>query len=232
MKKIPVLETIKAAYVFVFTHLGSIIGLIWVPMVLITVAAFFVEQQYLDAAAGALLTGSSANLGSVTLALIFFFIAWLLFNAIMYVPVVQLALGQRKGGALIHFAFGPAEWRMFRAIASLVGFLLLPALTIGAAVNGLVYFGAARPGLARAGRGRGSEVAGAGRLSRPGLCRAALCLPAAGGVRAGGRPGACRAAWKLSAGNFWRILAILLGTHGPGGVRRGAWPGCWKAARP
>jgi hypothetical protein len=213
MKKLPVLEIIKAAYSFVFTHLGSIIGLIWVPMVLITVAAFFVEQRYLDAAAGALLTGSSANLGSVTLGLIFFFIAWLLFNAIMYVPVVQLALGKRKGDALIHFAFGPVEWRMFRAITSLVGFLLMPALTIGLLINSLLYFGLsghAIPAPAVIGLEALVLVAYLG-LAYVGL-RFVFLLPAVAVQEEG--PVLPRA-WKLSAGNFWRIVAILLGTMGP-----------------
>jgi hypothetical protein len=43
MKKIPVTQTIQAAYRFVFTHLGAIIGLIWLPMLLVTVLGFFVE---------------------------------------------------------------------------------------------------------------------------------------------------------------------------------------------
>ncbi len=213
MKKLPVLEIIKAAYGFVFTHLGSIIGLIWLPMVLITVAAFFVEQRYLDAATSALLTGSSANLGSVTLGLICFFIAWLLFNAIMYVPVVQLALGQRKGGALIHFAFGPAEWRMFRAISSLVGFLLMPALTIGLLVNSLLYFGLnghALPAPAIIGIELLVLAAYLG-LAFVGL-RFLFLLPA---VAVHDEGPVLPRAWKLSAGNFWRIVAILLGTMGP-----------------
>ena len=213
MKKLPVLEIIKAAYSFVFTHLGSIIGLIWLPMVLITVAAFFVEQRYLDAAAGALLSNSPANLGSVTLGLICFFVAWLLFNAIMYVPVVQLALGQRKGGALIHFAFGPAEWRMFRAITSLVGFLLLPALTIGLLVNSLLYFGLsghALPAPAIIGMELLVLVAYLG-LAYVGL-RFVFFLPAVA-VQDDG-PVLPRA-WKLSAGNFWRIVAILVGSMAP-----------------
>ncbi len=213
MKKLPVLEIIKAAYGFVFTHLGSIIGLIWLPMVLITVAAFFVEQRYLDAAANALLTGSSANLGSVTLGLICFFIAWLLFNAIMYVPVVQLALGKRKGGALIHFAFGPAEWRMFRAISSLVGFLLMPALTIGLLVNSLLYFGLNGHALpAPAVVGMELLVLGAYLgLAFVGL-RFLFLLPA---VAVQDEGPVLPRAWKLSAGNFWRIVLILLGTMGP-----------------
>jgi hypothetical protein len=213
MKKLPVLDTIKAAYGFVFTHLGSIIGLIWLPMVLITVAAFFVEQRYFNAASEAMLTGSSANLGSVTLGLIFFFIAWLVFNAIMYVPVTQLALGQRKGGAMIHFAFGPIEWRMFRAMASLVGFLLLPALIIGMLVNSLLFFGIGGhplPTPAASGLEALLLLACIG-LAYAGL-RFLFLLPAA--VLQGEGPVLPRA-WKLSEGNFWRILAILLATMAP-----------------
>jgi hypothetical protein len=213
MKKLPVLEIIKAAYSFVFTHLGSIIGLIWLPMVLITVAAFFVEQRYLDAAANALVTNSTANLGSVTLGLICFFLAWLLFNAIMYVPVVQLALGQRKGGTLLHFAFGPAEWRMFRAIISLVGFLLMPALLIGLVVNSALYFGVRGhvvPPVAIIGLELLVLAAYLG-LAYVGL-RFLFFLPA---VAVHDEGPVLPRAWNLSAGNFWRIVAILLGTMAP-----------------
>lgn len=213
MKKLPVLEVIKAAYKFVFTHLGAIIGLIWLPMVLITVAAFFVEQRYLNAAADALLTGGSPNLGSVTLGLIFFFIAWLLFNAIMYVPLVQLALGQRKGSVLVHFAFGPAEWRMFRAMASLVGFLMLPALMLGLAINGLMVFGVnghTLPPLAVTALELLVLLAYFA-LAYVGL-RFVFLLPA---LSVQGEGPVLPRAWKLSAGNFWRILAVMLGTLGP-----------------
>jgi hypothetical protein len=213
MKKLPVLETIKAAYGFVFTHLGSIIGLIWLPMVLITVAAFFVEQRYLDAAAEALLTGSSANLGSVTLGLIAFFVAWLLFNAIMYVPVIQLALGQRKGGAMIHFAFGPSEWRMFRAMASLVGFLLLPALIVGLLLNSLLFFLMGGHGLPMPAVIGLEVIVAAAYLGIAYLgLRFVFLLPAAALQESSP---VLPTAWKFSAGNFWRIVAVLLATLGP-----------------
>ncbi len=69
MQKIPVTRTIQAAYRFVFTHLGAIIGLIWLPMVLVTVTGSFVEQHYYDAAAEALASNSYANLGPAMLRL-------------------------------------------------------------------------------------------------------------------------------------------------------------------
>ena len=175
-------------------------------------------------------TGSSTSPRSVTLGLIFFFIAWLLFNAIMYVPLVQLALGQRKGGALVHFAFGPAEWRMFRAISSLVGFLLLPALTIGLAVNGLVYFGVNGHALP-APAVMGVELLVMAAYLGPGLCRSALCLSAARGVGPGYGPSF---APRLEAfgGQF---LAHCCGSDPAPWVRwrlSRLWArSCWKAAR-
>ena len=46
MKKIPVLDSIRYAYAFTFGHLGTIIGLIWVPMVILAVAGYFVMSYY------------------------------------------------------------------------------------------------------------------------------------------------------------------------------------------
>ena len=63
MKKIPVLATIREAYDFTFTHLGAIIGLIWLPMILITVIGFFVLQRFFDAYAGALASGNAPPWG-------------------------------------------------------------------------------------------------------------------------------------------------------------------------
>ena len=39
MRRIPVAQTIRDAYIFAGTNLGGIIGLIWVSMVMITVRA-------------------------------------------------------------------------------------------------------------------------------------------------------------------------------------------------
>ena len=172
MKKIPIVQTIKAAYGFVFTHLGAIIGLIWVPMVLVTVLGFFVEQRYYAAAADALASDNYARLGPSVISLFCYFVAAILLYAMMYVPVMQLALGQRKDGAIFHFALGPAEWRMFRALASLAAFLFLPGLITAFLFNSVAGL-REQPGQVGAGRGRAGIVAGAV-LSGAGLYRAAL----------------------------------------------------------
>ena len=212
MKKIPILPTIKAGYGFVFTHLGAIIGLIWVPMVLVTVLGFFVEQRYYAAAADALASNNFARLGPSLISLFCYFVAAILLYAVMAVPVMQLALGQRKDSVIAHFALGPAEWRMFRALAGLTAFLILPVLITAFlfnAVTGLI------------GRGAGTMLAAGGLevllvLSYLALVYIALrfvfLLPAVAVHEEG--PVLPRA-WILSGGNFWRILAIMLATLGP-----------------
>ena len=214
MKKIPIVQTIKAAYGFVFTHLGAIIGLIWVPMVLVTVLGFFVEQRYYAAAADALASDNYARLGPSVISLFCYFVAAILLYAVMYVPVMQLALGQRKEGAIFHFALGPAEWRMFRALAGLAGFLFLPVLITAFLFNtvaGLLGAGSQAKSVLAAG---GLEVLLV--LSYLALVYIALrfvfLLPA---VAVNEEGPVLPRAWILSGGNFWRILVIILGTLGP-----------------
>src|SRR3954469_24885118 len=147
MKKIPVLATIREAYRFTFTHLGAIIGLIWLPMILLTVIGFFVLRRYYEAMADALASGVYAGMGPQLLGLFCYVIAALLLTTMMSVPVTQLAMGARKQGALVHFAFSATEWRLFRAIMGVLGFLLVPLLLVGV-VAGLVQGNGALAGRA------------------------------------------------------------------------------------
>ena len=86
MTKIPVLETIRAAYRFTFTHLGAIIGLIWLPMILATVIGFFVLQRFFSALADALASNNFALAGPAVLGVISFLL-------------VRLAAVRDDGGA-------------------------------------------------------------------------------------------------------------------------------------
>jgi hypothetical protein len=207
MKKLPVLATIRDAYNFTFTHLGAIIGLIWLPMILITVMGFFVLQRFFDAYAGALASGNAANLGPEALGVVSLFVAALLLFTMMTVPVMQLAMGTRKDGALVHFAFGTVEWRLFRGVMGLVGFLLVPLLVVSV-LTGLMSAGvgvALNPGQAML-----AVIAMYGLLFLALLyfgLRFGLLLPAVAVNESG--PLLPRS-WLLSADNFWRILAVFL----------------------
>jgi hypothetical protein len=199
MTKIPVLDTIRFAYRFTFTHLGAIIGLIWLPMILATVMGFFVLQRFFTALADALASNNFAMVGPALLGLISLLFVGLLLLAMMSVPVTQLAMGSRKTGALAHFAFGPAEWRLFRAGLGLAGFLFALLLTVSmaaAAIMGVGSMGANIVSLV---------IFYAGLVFF--VLRFGFLLPAVAVAESG--PVLPRS-WILSAGNFWRLLGVFI----------------------
>lgn len=210
MRQLSVLGVVREAYVFTFVHLGAIIGVIWLPMVIITIAGFFATQHYAAEVTRAVVAGNPAAAGPAMLALLFYGLAKLAFTAMMYVPVAQLALGQRQGGAMVHFVFGALEWRLFRAMFGLILFLLPPALlmvavgqnvmagdiagnalqTLAAELLFLLLYGALVVVMVRIG---GLLVPVAVAETAPALTRS----------------------WTLSSGNFWRLLAVVVMAAGP-----------------
>jgi hypothetical protein len=205
VRRLPVLAVIRESYAFTFGHLGAIIGLIWLPMVIATVGDFFVTQHYGRQVSQAMAAGNPGAAGPAVLIQLGFFLVRLLLYAVMYVPVAQLALGQRQGGVVAHFAFGAREWRMFRALLGLtvLFFISVMALTVLAAGAGAVTPQSLL-----------SEVAGL--LFLFGIVyvglRMGFLVPAI--VVAEEGPALTRA-WIVSAGNFWRLFAVLLGALGP-----------------
>ena len=202
-RQVPVVATIRDAYVFMATHLGGIIGLIWVPMVLATVMGFFSLQRYYADFSDALVSNNAAALAPSLLMMLCYLVAALLLQAIMYVAVVQMALGARAAPAVAHFAFGTLEWRMFRAFAAFIGIcltLVLPLFIAGSAVL------------------KASGVqAGAAQIAFCGIIALAMprflaLLPA---IVVSENTPVLRRAWMLSAGNFWRLLAVMAGIFGP-----------------
>lgn len=209
MRRIEVVATIRDAYVFAITHLGGVIGLIWVPMVLATIMGFFSLQHYCNDLIDAMAGGNVAALGPSLLMILGYWIASLLLYAVMFVAVVQLALGARAAPAVAHFAFGNLEWRMFRALVAFIGVILLlvvPAFVVADAVFAVAGL---RPpqsaGLALA----GLILDGVVLLAMP---RFFLLLPT---IAVAETAPVLRRAWMMSAGNFWRILAVLLAIFGP-----------------
>lgn len=203
MTKIPVLETIRAAYRFTFTHLGAIIGLIWLPMILATVIGFFVLQRFFSALADAFASNNFALAGPAILGLISFLLVGLLLFAMMAVPVIQLALGSRKTGALAHFAFGVAEWRLFRASLGVVGFLFALLLIVSTVLGAVLGPRAMNGNL---GSLLGFYAAFYAAAVFFGL-RFGFLLP---GVAVEETGPVLPRSWILSNGNFWRILAVFL----------------------
>src|SRR5271156_2240445 len=139
MNKLPVGQTITDAYGFTFTQLGTIIGLIWFPMVVSTLLNFL--PQLADGyAAGAAASGAGPVESLAVLLLT------LLLSAIMYVAVARQALGLRQGPAVFHFALGQPEFRVYGAllvIYFLIGLATLAQLeaqSVGGPVSTLATF--------------------------------------------------------------------------------------------
>jgi len=209
VRQVPVVATIREAWLFTFSHLGNIIGLIWIPMVMITVAQFFTFLRYYNAMIDYLAGGGTSQLGPSTLMLIGYVAAAMLLYAIMFVAIVQLVLGSRTGGVIAHFAFGPLEWRMARAFFAFTGLLLLIGLGVMMLANLAMV----------AGGPKSSQAAASGFLVMGllGACialvpRFLLLLPAVSVNETGS---VLRRTWALSTGNFLRLLGIVLGLFLP-----------------
>ena len=203
MTKIPVGDTIRHAYTFTFSELGTIIGLCWLPLVLIAILQFLPYAFVGDPSAAANATeqgrhGLENLAGSLIMILLY---------AVAYVPVTQLALGRRKGPAVVHFALGLPEFRVFGAL--LLFFLVIFAMAVGIGLLGLLA---------------GGVSVMTGKNPAAGLVLALVVLAALLGflyavVRLGflivpvtvaEEQVSLTRAWILTRGNFWRIFGVLM----------------------
>lgn len=190
MNKLPVAKTVIDAYGFTFTHLGTIIGLIWFPMVVSTLLNFLPQlaDGYGDA---------SAVAGASTIESLAVLLLTLLLSAIMYVAVARQALGLRHGPAIFHFALGQPEFRVY-------GALLIIYFMIGLAA--LAQLEAQSVG--------GPASAIASLIALPGILFIVylairfgfLLVPA---IVAENRVDFAHI-WSLTRGNFWRIFAVVV----------------------
>ena len=200
MNKIPVGKTIRSAYAFAFGHLGSIIGLVWAPLVLIAVLQFLPYAMGYDSSAApesATIAGQRALLGLGT-----FFLAILL-QAMIATAVTQFALGLRPGGAVFHIAAGPAEFRLFGAI--LLYYVVCFCMGMAFGLLALALIAVAKV----------PAVASVAFL----ILVAALCALIYTAVRLGFLIAPVTVAeqhvsltrgWTLMKGNFWRSFVVIL----------------------
>jgi hypothetical protein len=209
MNKIPAARTIAEAYRFTFAGLGNVIGLIWLPIVLLTVGRYFVMA---DAAVGA---GDPTDLNVqgpiVVRGLAFDLVAAVLF-AMMAVAITRDILKPVKRPSFLRFALGPVELRVAGGYIGL--FVLMFVFLLGLAMA----IGAAGAAGAAMGAGAGKtaagilvgllSLAGAGALIFVFVRLSFLLVPAA--VFDGGF--GLERSWQLTRGNFWRIMLIGLAT--------------------
>jgi len=202
MNKIPVGKAIAYAYTFTVAEIGTIIGLAWLPLVLMSVVQFlpFMFGNQMAPAENATAQGRE-QLENLVRSLVL-----LLLYSVIYVPVMRQALGSRKGTAIVHFALGVPELRVFGALCLCFFVLMIMASGIG---FGALLLG----GLALANKSAGFSLLIALIILAAVLafCYATvrlgfLILP----VTVAEEQVSLTRGWILARGNFWRILAVLL----------------------
>lgn len=202
MTRIPVLATIRDAYRFAIANLGAIIGQIWLPMVIVSVSGFFAAQHYYVQMAEAVTAPAQAD--SAILLLLLQTLVSLVLSAVMWVAITQLALGNPSTSPM-PFAFGRVEMRLTRALLGLALMAMMFFLLVGVALAG-VGPTASMPVVEI---GAVLALYGAMLFVVP---RLVFFAAVAAAMEEG--PVLARA-WSLSQGNFWRILAVLVGVLGP-----------------
>ena len=124
MEKIPVWRTIGSAYGFAFGNLATIIGLIWLPTLVVLAGGYFTISHYFAGVLTALANGNRYAAFSGAGYFYLYQVGVLVFEAIIVVPVMRQALGLRDKPASVHFALGLTELRTFGALAAYTLILL------------------------------------------------------------------------------------------------------------
>lgn len=114
MQNIPVGQTIAQAYRFLFTEIGTILGICWFPALLSSLAGYFtavyaaVHRPDFDA-------GDPRIEAAYTLLSVLGLAITIFAGSVMAVALTRHVLGRRSSGVVAYFAVGPVEWRMFLA---------------------------------------------------------------------------------------------------------------------
>jgi len=217
MVHIPLERTINETYRFAFRNILSIFGIAWFPglLALAAIAAViwflwpditnlvFSLPDDKDAAAQAMLR---FVVKAFTVAGPLYLVIWVL-QTMTVVGVQKKALGLIEGPVFIYFSLGSAVWRLI--LAHIVAIIVLYAGVAVGALGVLLVFRAGEQfhlpaiyGLVEA-----AAVVAAICACVYAFARLIFFLPpvvvAEGGIGIG-------RAWQLGAGNFWRIVALLL----------------------
>src|SRR6185437_3930868 len=128
MEKIPVGATIGHAYRYLVKNFLTILGIMWLPFVLIMAGAMFLGMASGGFAKVVSGTGGAAEFGHIWyLVLPFYFITFFLVT-MQLEGLSRYALGLRKGPAFFYFSVDRPVWRLFGAF--LLFILLMIALIV------------------------------------------------------------------------------------------------------
>lgn len=212
MKKIPIGQTIAFAYRFLFSEIGAIVGIAWLPAVLSSSVSYL--ARFYAASHRALLEAGDPQAAGAYLAMSLVSLAVTVFaSAMVAVAITRQVLGQPQQGVVVYFALGRSELRMFGAN---MRYLLGTAALIGvaAAITAVAFT------LAGAPLNNAAEVQPTAAIVLAGLISWFVFLYAGFTVLRMGfllppsvvaeDKGGLRRSHELTRGNFWRALAVVL----------------------
>jgi hypothetical protein len=220
MNKIPVGKTIAEAYRFTFVHLERVIGVIWLPAVLLTVGQYFVSGSYIAGMAQSMDSGDLAQQGPLFVRLLGFELVAIVLVAMIGVAVTREILQPLERPLFLRFGLGRTEFRIFGAVVGLYLLLILfvialiaAGMLLGFLLNLAIPAGVGMPGGAKRAIGFGFLLAV---LLCPLLIYAMLRLsflvvPSA--VIDGGF--GIEKSWQAAKGNVWRIFLVCLAVFLP-----------------
>lgn len=238
MNKISIGETVGQAYKFAFGRYFAILGVIWLPLVLLAAIALFTIVPFLSvlmntipqaiqhrAAGGGpnplLDPGSLQALERMRAFSLLFNVAELAAIAIISVGIVKEAMGLRNGFRPVYVAWGLDE--LLVAGGYFLVYIMLIVFVVAAAIAGAIIFGIGALAIHAASGSWIGGAAGAGVLIALAVAVACCALvfltvrfmffivP----VTVAEREFGVFRSWELSKGNFWRILATLFLTWVP-----------------
>jgi hypothetical protein len=206
MNRIPVGQTIAQAYGFAFGRYFTILGIVWVPMLISLAMVYFFRLQPLEHAHPGTIDPAAARVSFLVQ------IVGVVLFAIMSVGINKEVLGLPRGSRFFYIGFGGAEGRVIGGFFALALLFIVFVLAFFVAVSVLNVIARIIEGQTALGVARLLLVlllillAAAIWLA---LIYAAvrltfLLVPA---TVAEHRIGIL-SSWQLTAGNFWRIVAI------------------------
>jgi hypothetical protein len=202
VKTLSVGPAIRFAFGFAFGQLGTIIGLIWAPMVAIAVLTFL--PHVLDGGGEALPEQSRAAASAAMLRDLVFWLTGMVFSSCVTVAVTRQALGLRSGPAIFHFSIGLAELRVTGAtmLLRLIAFALAIGIMLAMVAAALI-----------AGANEVAAVAAAATVGIAGGLGLLYVLTQLGfllvAVTVAEQRLSLERVWTLARGNFWRITSVL-----------------------
>ncbi len=206
MNKIPVIQTIKDSYRFTFGGLGTVIGLIWLPIILLTIGRYFSLND------SAIETTDPSIQGPIMVRGLVFDIVALILLAMIAVAIVREILKPVKRPSYLRFALGATELRVAAGYIGL--FALMFVFLLGVIL--LVSLGAVVGKVAAGAAGSAIAAAIGGLVSLIGLCalififvRLSFLLVPTAAIDGGF---GLEKSWTLTKGNFWRIVVINIVT--------------------